>query len=63
MGRRINFILILGIIMPVGAIFFLTYALNHPQASFPWSNHVTYLIYTFYIVAMILSLSWGFKRK
>ena len=31
---------------------FMVYAFNNPQASFPWSNTITYMIYAVYAVMM-----------
>lgn len=31
------------------AICFVCYAFNHPEASFPWGNRITYLFYGVYI--------------
>ena len=40
---------IIGICLIIIAIFFVTYALHHPEAAFPWSNKVTYIIYGAYM--------------
>ena len=34
-------------------IIFIFYALNHPEASFPWSNNITYIIYIVYLLLII----------
>jgi hypothetical protein len=39
--------------MLVFAAGFVVYALNNPQAGFPWSNGITYTIYLVYIGIMI----------
>lgn len=39
----------IGIILLVIAICFFGYVLNHPEASFPWSNKVTFVFYGCYI--------------
>ena len=36
---------IIAAIMLVIAIVFIFIALNNPQASFPWSNAITYILY------------------
>ena len=36
---------IIAVIMLVIAIVFIFIALNNPQASFPWSNEITYILY------------------
>ena len=45
---------IIAVIMLVIAIVFIFIALNNPQASFPWSNTITYFIYAVYILIMVL---------
>lgn len=50
-------------IMCVIAVMFLLYAINHPEASFPWSNMVTYTIYTIYLLVMLLLSIAPFHRK
>ena len=35
------------------AVGFVLYAINNPQASFPWSNTISYSIYLGYIGVMI----------
>ena len=40
---------IIAVIMLVIAIVFIFIALNNPQASFPWSNAITYILYGVYI--------------
>lgn len=47
--KRYKFI---GTMMLFGMIAFITYALNNPQASFPFPNSVTYTIYILYILIM-----------
>ena len=47
--------LVMGIIMLIFAIGFVIYALNNPQASFPWNNIITYSIFAVYIIVMIVS--------
>ncbi|MBE6011415.1 hypothetical protein [Anaeropeptidivorans aminofermentans] len=54
--------LILGIVMIISAIFFIIYALNNPQASFPWHNSITYIIYMAYIVLAVSFILKGFKK-
>lgn len=52
-----------GSVLIVIAIAFILYAVNNPQASFPWSNSVTYAIYIAY--ALLTGLVWrmAFKHK
>ncbi len=51
--RKINLKMI-GLVMLVVAIVFILYALTHPEASFPWSNTITYKIYGIYVLIMVL---------
>jgi len=51
MNRKIP--LSVSIVMLVFAAGFVVYALNNPQAGFPWSNGITYTIYLVYIGIMI----------
>lgn len=57
-GSRI----IAGIMCVIAVVFFL-YAINHPEASFPWSNMVTYAIYTIYLLVMLLLFIAPFRSK
>jgi ABC-type transport system involved in cytochrome c biogenesis permease subunit len=52
----------LSIGMLLFAICFIVYALNNPQASFPWSNSYTYAIYIIYLVVMIISFVMSRKK-
>lgn len=54
-----------GCVMIIAAIAFVAYALNHPEASFPWSNSVTYTIYVLYLFVVILLFVFGsiFRKK
>ena len=47
--------LVTGVSMLIFAIGFVIYALNNPQASFPWNNAITYLIYAVYFIVMVAS--------
>ena len=51
--KKNKIFLFIGIVMFIIAIGFIIYAFNNPQASFPWSNSITYGIYLIYIVATI----------
>lgn len=44
--------LIIGIILLIIAICFIGYAFNHPEAFFPWSNRVSFILYGIYIWIM-----------
>jgi len=54
---------IIASVMLVLATAFLVFALTHPNASFPWSNAVTYTIYVGYILAMAVLFIAPFKRE
>ena len=54
---------IIAAIMLVIAIVFIFIALNNPQASFPWSNEITYILYGVYVCLMIVLFIAPFKRK
>ena len=45
------------------AIAFFVFALGHPEAGFPWSNTVTYVIYAVYLIVAAILLIAPFKRK
>ena len=47
--------LVIGIAMLIFAIGFVIFALNNPQASFPWNNTITYSIYAVYLIVMVVS--------
>lgn len=47
MKKRVS--LIIGIILLIIAFFFIAFAFNHPEATFPWSNRVTFMLYGAYI--------------
>lgn len=41
--------LAIGAVLTVIAVCFASYAAGHPEASFPWSNRITFMIYGVYI--------------
>ena len=43
----------IGWVMVAALIAFVAFALGHPEASFPWSNGVTYTIYGLYIIVTL----------
>ena len=53
----------IGCALMLAAILFILYAVNNPQASFPWSHSVTYAIYIIY--GLLTGFVWGlvFKRR
>ncbi len=42
---------------------FITYAMAHPEASFPWDNNLTYMIYLLYFAITVLMLVISFRKK
>ena len=53
---------IISIIMLIGSFIFLEFVFTHPEATFPWGNTVTYILYGLYICAMVYFMSIGYKR-
>ena len=49
--------------MFVIAAAFVVFALTHPDAAFPWSNTVSYIIYGIYAVVMIVLFIAPVKKK
>ena len=41
--------LIIGAALAAIAVCFVVYAAGHPEASFPWSNRITFMLYGAYI--------------
>mgnify|MGYP001298834330 CR=1 FL=1 len=52
-----------GLIMLLVMIFFIVYALKHPEAFFLLSLKLTYLIYFIYLTAMVGMFILYFKSK
>jgi len=50
-----------GSVLMLIAIAFILYATNNSQASFPWDNSVTYVIYGVY--GLLTGLVWGLAFK
>ena len=53
----------IGLIMVVIAIVFVVFALNHPEMSFPWSNTVTWALYSLYVFATAVLLIAPAKKN
>lgn len=51
------------ILMSLAAVLFLLFALTNPQASFPWSNTVTYILYAVYLIVMAVLFGLSFQKK
>ena len=43
----------IGWVMLAVAALFIAFALGHPEASFPWSNGITYTIYGLYAIVTL----------
>ena len=41
--------LMIGGILAAIAVYFVVYAAGHPEASFPWSNRITFMLYGAYV--------------
>ena len=54
---------LIGLIMPLIAIIFILFAINNPQASFPWNNYITYPIYVIYLITIVILLIAPFKDR
>lgn len=54
---------IIAAVMLLVAIAFLSYAFNHPEGSWPWSNTVSFTIYAVYLIAMVILFIAPFKKK
>lgn len=47
---------IIGIMMLIVACLFIIYAFKHPEAGFPWSNQITYILYGCYLLVTFILL-------
>lgn len=54
---------IIAAVMLAIAACFVWYALRHPEASFPWSNVVTFGIFIVYLAAMIILFVAPFMKQ
>ena len=54
---------LIGLIMLLIAIIFIIFAINNPQASFPWNNYITYPIYVIYLITIVILLIAPFKDR
>jgi uncharacterized membrane protein len=63
--KKSKVFLLIGIVLFLVMIIFVIYALNHPEASWPWDNSITYLFYLFYFIITIsmFILSIVFKKS
>lgn len=53
MSKKSMIFFIIGCVLVVAAVFFVLYALKHPESSFPWPNSITYAVYGGYICVTI----------
>lgn len=63
MKKNNRLFLMIGIVMGMVSICSVLLALNNSQASFPWNNTITYGIYIIYVIATILFIFIGLKKK
>lgn len=54
---------VIAVIMLIMGVVFIFIALNNPQASFPWSNTITYLLYGLYTIVGIVLFIAPFKME
>ena len=54
---------IIAALMLILAIAFIAYALNHPEAGFPWNNAITYVLYIVYLAVMIVLFIAPFRKN
>lgn len=47
--------------MLAASLIFIVCALGHPEAAFPWSNAITYVLYGAYVLVMALLFAAPFK--
>ncbi|WNX86057.1 hypothetical protein RWV98_07235 [Agathobaculum sp. NTUH-O15-33] len=53
---------IIAVMMLLIAVIFIFFAFHNPQASFPWSNTITYMLYGIYVILMTVLFIAPFKR-
>ncbi len=54
---------IIAAVMLVIAAAFIVFALTHPNAAFPWSNTVSYILYGVYAAIMIVLFIAPVKKR
>ena len=62
MKKVVSFVLVLAMVLAL-AVGFIGFALGHPEASWPWSNGVSYTIYGVYLGVMVLLFIAPFQKK
>lgn len=55
--------LITALVMIATSLIFFIFALGNPQASFEWSNTITYILLALYGVITVALLVIGLKKK
>lgn len=53
----------IGLVMVIIAIVFVVFALNHPEAGFPWSNTITWILYCIYSLVTAILLIAPISKK
>ena len=53
----------IGAVLLAAAVIFVFFALGHPEMSFPWSNTITYLLYSAYLIITGIFLIAPFGKK
>ncbi len=53
----------IALVMLAAGIGFIWYALNHPEASWPWSNTVSYTLYSVYFLIMLFLFAAPFGKN
>lgn len=53
----------IGLVMVIIAIVFVAFALNHPEAGFPWSNTITWILYCIYSLVTAILLIAPISKK
>lgn len=53
----------IGLVMVIIAIVFVVFALNYPEAGFPWSNTITWILYCIYSLVTAILLIAPISKK
>lgn len=62
--KKSSIFLCVGCLMLMIAIIFVWFALNHPEASFPFGRHMAYVIYIVYVVLdIVMFILWKKSKK
>lgn len=63
MNKRKTASRVIAAVLTAAALGFVWYALGHPEASFPWSNTITFALYFLYLAATVLLWIAPFPKK